>query len=93
MQNKHKTFFSFFGGPTYGDGGGGPPVGPNAQLFPKNHFDGPPYLADLSVTLQANIANIVNTSQQSQTQMISSLLFCISIQLSTRSNRIDKSPR
>ena len=20
----------------------GPPVGPNAQLFPKNHFDGPP---------------------------------------------------
>ena len=51
------------------------------------------YLADLSVTLQANIANIVNTSQQLQTQMISSLLFCISIQLSTRSNRIYKSPR
>ena len=23
MQNKHKTFFSFFGGPTYGGGGGG----------------------------------------------------------------------
>ena len=23
MQNKHQTFFSFFGGPTYGEGGGG----------------------------------------------------------------------
>ena len=40
MQNKHQTFFSFFGGPTYGEGG--PLVGPNAQLFPKMHFEGPP---------------------------------------------------
>ena len=23
MQNKHETFFSFFGGPTYGEGEGG----------------------------------------------------------------------
>ena len=42
MQNKHKTCFSFFGGPTYGEGVGGPLVGPNAQLFPKNNFDGSP---------------------------------------------------
>ena len=42
MQNKHETFFSFFGGPTYGEGGGGPLVGPKAQVFPKNYFDGTP---------------------------------------------------
>ena len=43
MQNKHLTFFSLFGGPTYGKGGG-PLAGPNAKLFPKINFDGPPYL-------------------------------------------------
>ena len=44
MQNKHETFFSFFGGPTYGEGGGGGPlVGPKAQVFPKINFDGTPY--------------------------------------------------
>ena len=40
MQNKHQTFF--FGGPTYGEGGG-PLVWANAKLFPKMHFEGPPY--------------------------------------------------
>ena len=42
MQNKHQTFFSFFGGPTYGEGGGGPLVGPKAQVFPKKNSDGTP---------------------------------------------------
>ena len=46
MQNKHQTFFSFFGGPTYGEGGGGPLVGPKAQVFPKIYFDGTPYLRE-----------------------------------------------
>ena len=40
MQNKQKKI-SFFGGPTYGEGGGGGPlVGPNAQVFPKTNFEG-----------------------------------------------------
>ena len=43
MQNKHRTFFSFFGGPTYAEGEGGLLVGPNAQLFPKMDFEGPPH--------------------------------------------------
>ena len=32
-------------------GRGGPLVGPNAQLFPKNYFDGSPYLAYASARL------------------------------------------
>ena len=38
-----KLFSSSFGGPTYGEGGGGPPVGPKTQVFLKNYFDGTPY--------------------------------------------------
>ena len=42
------------GGPTYGEGGGGPLVGPKAQLFPKMRFEGSPYLI-------ANVIKMVPT--------------------------------
>ena len=65
MQNKHETFFSFFGGPTYGEGGGGPLVGPKAQVFPKNYFDGTPYqkskIIYVKVTLEAQLGLIGGT--------------------------------
>ena len=44
MQNRHYTFFSsFFGGPTYGEGGGGSAGKAKCPTFSeKNNFDGPP---------------------------------------------------
>ena len=36
MQNKHQTFFSFFGGPTYGEGGGARWLGQKPKFFRKS---------------------------------------------------------
>ena len=41
MQNKHQTFFSFFGGPTYGEGGGSASWA-KSPTFSKNAFWGLP---------------------------------------------------
>ena len=42
---------------------GGPLVGPNAQLFPKMHFEGPPYLMikvrEVELFKEVKIANEV----------------------------------
>ena len=35
-----------------GRGGGIPLVGPNAQLFPKMHFEGPPYYIAMNLKLE-----------------------------------------
>ena len=42
MQNKHHFFLLFLAAQLTGRAGGGALVGPNAKLFPKMHFEGPP---------------------------------------------------
>ena len=62
MQNKDKFCFSFLGIPTFGEGGGGKPVGTKSQLWPKIFFWGSPNLEEL-------------TSETEYNQSVSSLKF------------------